>query len=104
VHKAAGTVERASGYLEEHSVDEIIADVESYARREPAIVLGVAVGIGFLAARLVKAATRRSSSSQGETLRYRAPAYKATREVPVLSPQYESRPGVSQRYGNGPQV
>ena len=105
IEKAATKVEQASGYLNERSVDQIISDVESYARREPAILLGVAVGIGFLAARLIKASTGRATSGlRGQTLRYTTPAYTADRDMPVVGPAYETRPGVASRYGNGPQV
>lgn len=54
-HKAASQVERAAGYMSEHTVDQIIGDVQDFARREPALVLGGAFALGFLAARFLKA-------------------------------------------------
>jgi hypothetical protein len=60
VDKATDQVERFSGYLRETDVDEIIGEVRGVARRRPAIFLGGAAALGFLATRFLK------SSSQEE--------------------------------------
>lgn len=60
--QAAQRVEGISEYIREHDVRELVGEVESFARREPAIFLGAAFAVGFLAARLLKAS---SASSAG---------------------------------------
>ena len=57
--KAADGVERVSGYLRETDVDEMTEEVRGFARSRPAIFLGGAATLGFLATRFLK------SSSQG---------------------------------------
>ena len=57
--KAADQVERFSGYLRETEVDEIMDEARGFARRRPALFLGSAVALGFLATRFLK------SSSEG---------------------------------------
>ena len=52
--KAAVRVEHAADYLRERNVDEVVRDVQDFARREPALVLGGAFALGFLAARFLK--------------------------------------------------
>jgi hypothetical protein len=58
--KAADQVERFSGYLRETEVDEILDEARGFARQRPALFLGSAVALGFLATRFLK-----SSSEQG---------------------------------------
>jgi ElaB/YqjD/DUF883 family membrane-anchored ribosome-binding protein len=103
VHKAAGQVERASDYLRVSSVNDIIDDVQSYARREPVVALSVAVGLGFIAARLLKASMKGTSGS-GQYLAYQTsyqpPFYGSTQQDQSHYPT----PGtgtVGNRYGNG---
>lgn len=70
--KAAGQVERVAGYLQENSVEQIVGDVEAFARREPALLLGGAFALGFLAARFLKAgAGSASRQPYHQTLQYR---------------------------------
>jgi len=56
---AAEMVDGVTAYLKSRDVDEIIHDVEGYARRNPAVFLGTAFALGFMAARFLK------SSGQG---------------------------------------
>jgi ElaB/YqjD/DUF883 family membrane-anchored ribosome-binding protein len=102
VEKAASQVERASDYLRVSTANDIIEDVQSYARREPVVAIGVAVGVGFLAARLLKASMRSGTpGGSGQTLRYQTRAYSTSRTNPSLESQY-AVPGVTtNRYGNG---
>ncbi len=58
---AADQVERFSGYLRENEVDEILDEGRSFARRRPALFLGGAAALGFLATRFLKS----SSEEQG---------------------------------------
>jgi gas vesicle protein len=51
---AAGQVEKISGYLQSHSVNEVLADAEQFARQQPALFLGGAFAIGFALSRFLK--------------------------------------------------
>jgi hypothetical protein len=51
---AAEYVERFSRYLQERDIRQMIDEVEGFARREPAMFLGGAFALGFLAARFLK--------------------------------------------------
>jgi len=59
--KAASQVERAADYLRERSVEQMVGDVQDFARREPALLLGGAFALGFLAARFLKVGGRSAS-------------------------------------------
>lgn len=51
---AAEAVQHVSQYLRDKNVDEVVTEVEGFARRQPAVFLGSAVALGFLAARFLK--------------------------------------------------
>lgn len=51
---AAGKIESIAGYFERKGVREMTRDLEGFARRNPAIFLGAAFGLGLLAARFLK--------------------------------------------------
>ncbi|HYG87696.1 MAG TPA: hypothetical protein VD978_15660 [Azospirillum sp.] len=79
---AADRVEQFADTLRNSTIDDIVAQVEGYARRQPEIFLGAAFGIGFLFARFIKSSgervrmadmTRQQSlaSHQGEQSRQR---------------------------------
>jgi hypothetical protein len=52
--QAAGQIERWSQRLREKDIDELIGDMHRLARRQPAVFIGSAFGIGLLAARFLK--------------------------------------------------
>jgi ElaB/YqjD/DUF883 family membrane-anchored ribosome-binding protein len=54
---AADRVERLGGYLEQRRGDEIMRDVESFARSRPWLIAGVGVLVGIAAARFLKASS-----------------------------------------------
>jgi hypothetical protein len=43
-----------SGYLRTHSFEDVVSDAESYARRNPALVVGAAGLAGFVGARIAR--------------------------------------------------
>lgn len=51
---AARRIEDIAGYFERKSVREMAHDLEGFARRNPAIFLGAAFGVGLLLARFLK--------------------------------------------------
>jgi len=58
-------VEMASNYLRNHSLNDIVGEVERFARREPALFLGGALTLGLLGGRFLRSSG--SSGSQSQT-------------------------------------
>jgi hypothetical protein len=61
--KAADQVERFSGYLRETDVDQILDEARGFARQRPALYLGSAAALGFLAVRFLKSSSENGSST-----------------------------------------
>ena len=61
----ADRIERAGGYLEQASGDDLLRDVERFARERPWLVAGAAAAAGFAASRLLKASSERRYGSPG---------------------------------------
>ena len=59
---AADQVERFYGYLGSRNVNQIVGDVERFARREPALFLGAAFAVGLLAARFLKSSGQQAQN------------------------------------------
>lgn len=78
-YRAADTVERLSSVMRDRSVDEILDDVEAYARRQPEVVIGGALVLGFLASRFLKSSSARRSQTTG---------YRGYRAEPDRSSSY----------------
>ena len=63
---AAERIERAGSYLEEKSGDDILMDIEDFARRRPWVVTGLGLLGGIVASRFIKASSeKRYRSSRG---------------------------------------
>jgi uncharacterized protein YjbJ (UPF0337 family) len=67
--KSAQQIERFSGYLRDKDMDQIVRETEAYARRQPTVFLGSALGLGFLLARFLKSSSRRAAASNGASTR-----------------------------------
>jgi hypothetical protein len=52
--QGAVQVDHFARYLQEHDVNEMIGDVERYARQRPALFIGGAFALGLIAARFLK--------------------------------------------------
>jgi ElaB/YqjD/DUF883 family membrane-anchored ribosome-binding protein len=63
--KAADRVEQWAENLRGKDVQEIMRDVEDYARRQPALFLGGAFVVGLLAARFLKSTAHRDEAENG---------------------------------------
>ncbi len=61
--RTADQVERFSGYLRETEVEEIVGEVRGFARRRPALFVGSAVALGFLATRFLKSSSEEGASA-----------------------------------------
>ncbi|HWN22979.1 MAG TPA: hypothetical protein VNP93_13475 [Gaiellaceae bacterium] len=56
---AADRIDRVGGYLEQTSGDELLRDVEDFARRRPWMVAGLGLTVGLVASRFLKASSER---------------------------------------------
>jgi ElaB/YqjD/DUF883 family membrane-anchored ribosome-binding protein len=71
VEEVARRADDLGGYLESSQADQILADLESLARRRPWVTAGIGVLAGFVASRFVKAsADRRYESYRSNGGRY----------------------------------
>ncbi len=85
VDRATDRLERFSDYLRDTDVDEIVGEARGFARRRPALFLGGAAALGFLATRFLKSSSQEQDASQGE-------GYETTGLAPG---------GAELRYGTG---
>ena len=91
-NRAADQIERVGSYFEQKSGDEILRDVENFARRRPWMVAGATLLVGIAASRFLKASSeKRYSGSTGWT-GYRSPGsygaygeYDGGRELPQVT-------------------
>jgi hypothetical protein len=96
--RLADQVERFSQDLRQKDVEQIMRDVENFARRRPEIVLGGAVALGFMAARFLKS----HSPRQGYTgYGYGTEAYSLYGSAPSTYDERYSR--YRQDYTRNPQ-
>jgi gas vesicle protein len=88
--KAALRVDRVSGYLRQHDVDEVIDDVQDYARRNKGMFIAGTLLLGFMTARLVKTAGRRQQPQPQPQPQqtYRSSMNQSTRSIGVSSSRY----------------
>lgn len=72
--RIARRVDDTSGYLRGRTLGQVVEDVESFARREPALFLGGAFALGLVGGRFLK-----SSKSAGTAEASRAPSMSPRR-------------------------
>lgn len=65
VDQAIDGVERFANRLKEKDVNELVRDAQQFARRNPAVFVGTAFGIGVVAARFLKSSNRGTSGEYG---------------------------------------
>jgi uncharacterized protein YjbJ (UPF0337 family) len=88
--QAAERAERLAGYLQESDADRILGDVEGFARRQPWLIAALGAGMGFLAARFLKASSR--ASENGPAPARGLPPGRWEEEPPVIEPQLVTAP------------
>jgi hypothetical protein len=94
VERAGNQIRRASDYLRNTNTDDIVRGAEDFARRQPAIFLGGALVLGFLAARLVKSTQGQTSGGSiphDRALVPRSSMWATDRETPVTGFREPSR-------------
>ena len=62
---AAQLVDQISGYLRDRDIDDLVGEVENFARTNPAVFLGSAFVLGFMAARFLKSSAPSPASAGG---------------------------------------
>jgi hypothetical protein len=67
VDQAADRVQRASNYLQNTDVSQIVDSTEEFARRRPALFLGGAFALGLLGARFLKSSRRQQEARMAGT-------------------------------------
>jgi ElaB/YqjD/DUF883 family membrane-anchored ribosome-binding protein len=65
VEQAVDRVERFADQLKHKDVNEMVRDAQQFARRNPAVFVGAAFGIGVVAARFLKSSSRDGSTGTG---------------------------------------
>lgn len=86
IERAAEGVERFATYLQDTNVDDVVASVHEFARRQPAAFIGGAFALGFIASRFIKA-----TSPEGRLRSLPAPSSDSTRRG--YSASYDSSRG-----------
>jgi len=99
VDRAAHHVDRFSTYLRGKDLDDIVMDVEHFARRQPQFFIAGALGLGMLAARFLKSTPERtdtritgsdSMSTPRFTPSWRSPSEYHGLETPTPSSGFSS--------------
>jgi hypothetical protein len=62
--RAAQEIDRASRYLHDHEVKDLVRDAEVLARRRPAVFVGGTLAAGFLLARFLRSSGERAWQSE----------------------------------------
>jgi hypothetical protein len=68
--QAADRGERVKHYLDDVEPEQLLSDVEDFARRQPWVVAGVGLFVGFAVARSLKASSGRRYASRSYATRY----------------------------------
>ncbi len=56
--KVAEQIEGVSSYLDQHSLDDVLGEVQDFARRQPAVFLGGAFMLGLMVGRFLRSSER----------------------------------------------
>jgi ElaB/YqjD/DUF883 family membrane-anchored ribosome-binding protein len=65
VEQAVDRVERFAARLKEKDPNELVRDAQQFARRNPAVFVAAAFGVGIVAARFLKSSGRNGENSNG---------------------------------------
>lgn len=84
VERVGQQLQRASEYLRDTDMDQLVDQTEDFARRQPAVFLGAAFAIGVLGARFIKSSRRSELHEQRQVpVRTGMQGHIADRERPV---------------------
>lgn len=107
---AATRVQGVSGHLDAHEVSDLYADLESYARRQPAVFLGGMFAAGALVARFLRSTGGGAGDTGAPTRSQAAPpappapaTHGMTQPIPPASPMHRDQPDrLGAAYRNDP--
>jgi hypothetical protein len=105
VEQLANRTDQVADYLSKHGPEELLADLQDFARRRPGVFLASAAVAGFVVGRLAKGVVaERSSGSGGDGSMYRSasPGTTAYDEVPPVAVGVASAPGPAYTSGVAP--
>jgi len=91
VNRAADEIDRWTSRLREQDLDDAVREVQEFARRKPAIFLGVAFGAGVLAARFFKSSGPTGSSGYRPSSPWTAPRSSSYAEPPSVAHEAADR-------------
>jgi hypothetical protein len=82
VEQLANRTEQVADYLSKHGPEELLADLQDFARRRPGVFLASAAVAGFVVGRLAKGVVaEKTSGGDGSTYRSTSPAATAYDET-----------------------
>jgi hypothetical protein len=86
VEQLAGRSEQVADYLSKHSPEDLLAEVQEFARRRPGTFLVSAAVAGFVVGRLAKGVfvDRASGTTHGDSSTYRSPSTTAVDQIPAV--------------------
>jgi ElaB/YqjD/DUF883 family membrane-anchored ribosome-binding protein len=90
--QAADRIERAGSYLEQKRGDELMRDIETFARRRPWMVVGIGLLAGVVAARFVKASSEQRYGDYRQTGGWPTRSQGSPPELPSGSSSVGSKP------------
>ena len=107
--RAADQIERVGSYLEQHSGDDLLRDVENFARRRPWMIAGAGLLVGITASRFLKASSEKRYSAYSGSAGYRSPGaygayggYDGGHELPQVTGAYVGTTGYSSPAADDP--
>jgi hypothetical protein len=86
VTAVADRADRLGSYLTQANADQMLRDVENFARRQPVLFAVGGATIGFLAARFMKASSSSRYEGSNGSGNYSAGWQSSSRETPVARP------------------
>jgi hypothetical protein len=98
VGTAAGQLEGLARTLREKDLSALMAEMEDFGRRQPAVFMGAAVALGFGIARFAKAGSRATGPAQGAQPLGQAPRAQASDREPGWT---NDQPGRAARTSTG---
>ena len=64
--RAADGIEKVADFFEGKQIGDVVRDVESFAKREPALFIGAAFALGVLGGRFLKSSAHRTTTDAGQ--------------------------------------
>lgn len=90
---AAQKLERVADYFERKDLRQMTRDLESYARRNPAMFIGGAAILGFLAARFLKSGSNRTNRGFSSSQAAQSPRNLGSAPTNPGSTDFSTSPG-----------